>query len=217
MVGLSRPYLVFGFDAVTALHFAALISCVCRIFCGTMSWSRNATQVRSPLSSELNSGLSFSALTKEQQGSFYPSPVPVLVRFERGDCVYKWTSYTALVNPKNGSITEYWSPWESFMIGDRKVDGFKEFRMRHSNLGGAVGRPQQAARALAAVTEQWNGMRSIIKAQFKKPVWGFAGKARYQRKFNDSAHPDEQDNVFFIGGAYQVVIPNLTPEWIEKL
>jgi len=165
---------------------------------------------------ELNRGLSFSALTKEQQVSFHPSPVPVLIKFEAGNCVYKWSDYGTLVNPK-GKISEYWFSWKSLKVVDREIDGFKEFRMRHHNRGGGVGRPQQAARALGAVTEQWNGMNAILKAQFLRPVWGFVGRIAAQRKLDDPKHPGEQENVYFIGGAYQVVIPNLTMEFIKKL
>jgi hypothetical protein len=166
---------------------------------------------------ELNAGLSFSALTNTQQESFYSSPVPVLVKFEAGDCVYKWSDSGTLMTPDTGRISEYWFPWDSGKIGPYEVEGFKEFRMRHRNRGGSVGRPQQAARSLGAVTEQWSGMSSILKAQFLKPVWGFVGKTAGQRKFNDPNHPAEQDNIYFIGGAYQIVIPNLSANYIKKM
>jgi hypothetical protein len=165
---------------------------------------------------ELNRGLSFLGLTKDQQDSFSPSSVPVLVRFETGECVYKWTSYS-LVNPNNNKITEYWCPWKSLKIGPTEIPGFKELRMRYRNVGGSVGRPQEFARARNAVTEQWNGMDSLMKAEFKKPVWGFAGKISGQRKFRDPEHPAEQCNVFFIGGDFQLCIPNLTVAWIRQL
>lgn len=168
------------------------------------------------MADELNRGLGFLSLTKSQQESFRPAPVPVLARLETGDCVYKWTSYP-LVNPKTGRITEYWSPWNSIKIGSSVIPGFKELRTRYGNDGGGVGRPQEFARSRNAVTEQWNPMDSLLKAQFVKPVWGFAGVTAAQRKFNDPDHPTEQDNVFFIGGDYQLVIPNLTTDWIKKL
>ena len=168
------------------------------------------------MSSELNSGLGFLSLTKSQQESFRPTPIPVLTRLETGACVYKWTSYP-LINPTSGRISEYWSAWDSIKAGSQTIPGFKELRSRYGNAGGSVGRPQEFARSRNAVTEQWNPMDSLLKAQFLKPVWGFAGVTAAQRKFNDPAHPTEQDNVFFIGGDYQLVIPNLTEEWIKKL
>ena len=89
--------------------------------------------------------------------------------------------------------------------------------MRYRNVDGSVGRPQEFARSRNAVTEQWNDMGSLMKAEFKKPVWGFAGRTSGQRKFNDPDHPAEQFNVVFIGGDFQLCIPNLTPDWIKKL
>lgn len=165
---------------------------------------------------ELNAGLSFLNLTEEQQGSFLPSPVPVLHRFEAKSCVYKWTGFD-LVNPTKGSISEYWCPWSSFKIGDTVVPGFKELRMRYQNRGGSVGRPQEFARARNAVTEQWNEMTSITKAEFKEPVWGFVGRIAPQRKYEDRKHPDILRNVIFIGGDFQLCIPNLTATHIRKL
>ncbi|KAA6464978.1 hypothetical protein DYQ86_03215 [Acidobacteria bacterium AB60] len=166
--------------------------------------------------SELNAGLGFLSLTTAQQESFRPSPVPVLARFEAGDCVYKWTSYP-LVKPKTGRITEYWSPWNRFKTGSLEIPGFKELRTRYGNVAGGVGRPQDFARSRNAVTEQWNRMDALLKAQFLKPVWGYVGKTAAQRKFDDPAHPSEQNNVFFIGGDYQLLVPNLTEQWIKKL
>jgi hypothetical protein len=65
---------------------------------------------------ELNLGLSFQHLNQKQQHSFYPSPAPVLARFEIGDRVWKWTGPgVALVNPK-GKISEYWIPWNSLKV-----------------------------------------------------------------------------------------------------
>ncbi|HEX8711497.1 MAG TPA: hypothetical protein VF730_06465, partial [Terracidiphilus sp.] len=105
---------------------------------------------------ELNLGLDFSALSKTQRESFHPSPVPILARFEAWEYVYKWSESGTLVMPDTGRISEYWFPWKTFNIGDRQIEGFKEFRIRHSNRDGGVARPQQAARSLGAVTEQWS-------------------------------------------------------------
>lgn len=169
---------------------------------------------------ELNSGLSFQALTEEQRGSFLPSPAPVLVRFEQGDCVYKWTGYDFVrISRTTGKeqISEYWCPWNELSIGALRVPGFKELRTRYRNVGGSVGRPQEFARARNAVTHQWNEMTSILKARFRKPVWGFVGRTAPQRFYQDRDKPEVLANVTWIGGDFQLCIPNLTPEWIEKL
>ncbi len=97
--------------------------------------------------------------------------------------------------------------------------------MCYENASGAVGTPQDFARARSAVTLQWNGMNSILYAKLKVPVWGFVGKTRGQPVFYDRKKPsydpgnlrDDPNNpkVFFIGGNYQLCIPNLTPSHIE--
>jgi hypothetical protein len=165
---------------------------------------------------ELNAKLHLLALTKDELESFYPSPVPVLTRLETGSYVYKWTGYD-LAHPKTGKITQYWLPWAGFKIGSRDVPGFKELRKRYRNIEGGVGRPQEFARARNAVTEQWNPMSSILKAELLKPVWGFVGLTGPQRSYKDPKHPTELANVTWIGGDYQLCIPNLTPAHIRKV
>jgi hypothetical protein len=137
------------------------------------------------------------------------------MKFERGFRLYKWTEF-GLVNPKTGKITQYWMPWTGFKIGDRSVPGFKELRIRYRNVDGSVGRPQEFARARNAVTEQWNAMSSILHAELKQPAWGFVGMTGGQRAYSDPKNLTVRDNVFLIGGDYQLCIPNLTPEHIQK-
>lgn len=169
---------------------------------------------------ELNSALSFQALSETQRSSFLPTPVPLLVRFERGDCVYKWTSYDLIrISRSTGKeeVSEYWCPWETIEVGSLRVPGFREVRIRYRNVDGSVGRPQEFARARNAVTHQWNEMTSVLKAKFRKPVWGFVGRTAPQRFYEDRKNPDLLANVSWIGGDFQLCIPNLTPEWIEKV
>ena len=167
---------------------------------------------------ELNEGIAFQSLTKEQRDTFYPMPAPVLTRMDLGKRLWKWAGPgPILINPKKGTISEYWAPWDSMDLPTMHVPGFVEFRKRHPNRGGEVGRQREAARSLFAVTEQWSEMASLLVGELKQPVWGFVGKARYQSKFKDPAHPREQDNVFFIGGEYQIVISGLTLSHIKKL
>jgi hypothetical protein len=168
------------------------------------------------METELNAGIHLLALSKDELGSFSPSPVPVLTRFEAGSFVYKWTGYD-LVNPKTGKVTPYWSTWEPLKVGSRDIPGFKEIRIRYRNVGGSVGRPQEFARARNAVTDQWNPMSSILKAELLKPVWGFVGVIRSQRVYLDKKNETELANVSWIGGDYQLCIPNLTPAHIRKV
>ena len=170
------------------------------------------------MTSELNYGLSFQRLSKEQRESFSPSRVPVLFRFDSGQRVWKWTyPGSRMVNPEDNTISEYWIPWDSIQVGSIVTPGFKKFRMQYQNRGSDAGKQRDAARTLFAVTEQFNPMTTLLVAEFILPVWGLIGKCGGKRKFEDDDHPGEQDNVFFIGGGYQVVIPGLTTGHIKKL
>jgi hypothetical protein len=160
---------------------------------------------------ELNQSLRFDQLSIDQQHSFTQHPQPILVRMDKGFEVYKWTQYPFVSS--RGTITEYWSPWEAMRFNDQHVPGFVELRKRYANRPGEVGRPQEFMRARSAVTNEWNDMSSLTKAQLLEPVWGFLGLCRHQRVSNAA----NMDHVFFIGGNFQLVIPNLSLMAIKKL
>jgi hypothetical protein len=166
---------------------------------------------------ELNRGLSFQRLRDYEQDSFCPSPVPVLTRFEIGNRVWRWTGPGGTLTNDKGEITSFWIPWDNLKVGSIVTPGFKEFRIRHQNRGGEVGRPRDAVQALFAVSDHFGPKTTLLVAEFRKPVWGLVGKCSGQRKLDDPDHPNEQWNVWYIGGEYQVVIPNLTPEWLKKM
>src|SRR5690242_17376503 len=135
------------------------------------------------------------------QKSFMPKPAPVLVRFERGDEVYKWTEYGFASKTKEGKdrVSEYWCPWKAVKVGPVEAPGFDEMRKRYGNIDGGVGRPQEFARARLAVKTNWNAMSAITKARFKKPVWGFLGRTKYQ-SLHDPREGEAPTNVLLIGG-----------------
>lgn len=161
---------------------------------------------------ELNQGLRFDKLTPTQQKSFATRPAPVLVRLEKGTQLYKWTEF-ALIG-KHGYASEYWSPWKPMVVGDMHVPGFAELRERYRNLGGSVGRPQEFMRVRNAVTQEWNSMSSLTKAELSLPVWGFLGVCAAQPVTKSE---EAERRVLFIGGNYQLVIPNMEAKHIFKL
>ena len=162
---------------------------------------------------ELNQSLRFDQLSDSQQKSFWKQPTPVLVRLAAGFQLYKWTQY-GLINPYNGSASEYWSPWAPMTSGNIQVPGFSELRTRYQNINGGVGRPQEFARARSAVTQEWNTMSSLTKAELSLPVWGFLGTCAPQPVTQSE---EASRKVLFIGGNYQLVIPNMTAKHIFKL
>lgn len=161
---------------------------------------------------ELNQALRFDQLTPTQQKSFNTRPTPVLIRLEKGTHLYKWTEYPII--GKHGYATEYWSPWKPMVVGDMHVPGFAELRERCRNLGGSVGRPQQFMRVRSAVTAEWNAMSSLTKAELALPVWGFLGTCAAQPV---TQAEEAERRVLFIGGNYQLVIPNMQAKHIFKL
>ena len=169
---------------------------------------------------ELNQSLTFPSLKPAFQHSFTERPQTIHMRFPPGFQVYKWTEYPFLRN--GGGVTEFWCPWQRMMLGNIEVPGFKELRMRYRNIGGSVGRPQEFARVRNAVTNEWNAMSSLTKAELRLPVWGFIGVcsnqlvSTAQEKERPSGAPPTA-KVVFLGGDYQLLLPNMTAEHIFKL
>jgi hypothetical protein len=161
---------------------------------------------------ELNHDLRFNQLTPVQQKSFNTRPTPTLIRFEKGTHLYKWTEFPLI--GKRGYASEYWSPWKPLVVGDMHVPGFAELRERYRNLNGGVGRPQQFMRVRNAVTAEWNSMSSLTKAELAVPVWGFLGTCAAQPVTQSE---EASRRVLFIGGNYQLVLPNMEAKHIFKL
>ncbi len=67
------------------------------------------------------------------------------------------------------------------------------------------------ARVRLAVTEQWNKMTKLVAIELARGTWGYVGKAAGQLRNQDD--PD----VFFIGGEYQLWIPGLTAHDIRQI
>ena len=161
---------------------------------------------------ELNQTLRFDKLTLTQQQSFNSRPTPVLVRLPGGTHLYKWTQYPLINN--RGFASEYWSSWQPMTVEAMRIPGFSELRKRYRNRDGEVGRPQEFMRARNAVTDYWNNMESITKAELRLPVWGFIGVCAPQPV---SKSEEQSRRVLFIGGEYQLVLPNMQAQHIFKL
>jgi len=58
-------------------------------------------------------------------------------------------------------------------------------------------------------------MQNLLVIQMKVQAWGFAGQASGQREFADEE--TDLQHVYLIGGAYQVWVPNLTPQDVRAL
>ena len=124
--------------------------------------------------------------------------------------LYKWTG-RALGGPH---ITPWWSFVESTRLPSGiMADGFRVSEERAARLGRTH---REFARSRAAISGQFgNTMANLLVIQLKVPVWGFAGQCSGQPEFADEEK--ELRHVFFIGGAFQVLIPNVAPDQVTQL
>ncbi len=125
-----------------------------------------------------------------------------------GHRLYKFTRSPASMLVRTG-ITPWWASEEPLAPGD---PGFRGTLARSAVLGTEM---NQMARARSAVTRESapyaNTMAALLKAELIAPVYGFVGQ-------NSGQRVDEKidEKVVFIGGAWQVWIPNLTARHIAQ-
>ena len=158
---------------------------------------------------ELNYDLTFDQATlgkPDVRRAFIGGKPETTEKLIAGTKLYKWTQY-----PLAGAqgITPWWSFVEARTLANgRKVEGLQESQIYAERLSTPHGR---YARTRSAVTKQWNLMTRPLVVQLLKDVWGFIGKASGQLE-------DQQvSNVYLIGGAYQVWIPNLTIAYVRQI
>jgi hypothetical protein len=116
--------------------------------------------------------------------------------------LYKFTGYP-LFRP-DGSVTPFWFSVIPITPGDTGLAGLQERSVVLTS------EESTTARARGAVTRQWNPMTGLLRARLVAPVYGFIGQC--------SGQPIDEapSNVFFIGGAWQLWIPNLTAQTITQ-
>lgn len=121
-----------------------------------------------------------------------------------GHELYKFTAYP-LFRP-DASVTPFWFSVSPIAPGDTGLAGLQQRSVVLSSEGSVT------ARARGAVTRQWNPMTGLLGARLVAPAYGFIGQC--------SGQPIDEapwlSNVFFIGGAWQLWIPNLTAQTITQ-
>jgi hypothetical protein len=148
----------------------------------------------------VNDALRFEDADQRVKRAFLREPERILLQPHAQ--LYRWT---------NRAVVEGRAPaWWSFVTSTRLpsgavAEGFRVSEERAVRLS----RPhREFARARAAISEQFdNSMRELLIVRLNAPVWAFVGQASGQPEFGDKR--PEFDNVFLIGGAYQVWVPNL--------
>jgi len=155
----------------------------------------------------LNEGLDFDRADHEVRRAFLRQPEKMLIAPPAR--LYRWTN-RPLVGPKG--ISPWWSFVESRMLpSGAVVDGFRISEERARRLGRTH---REFARSRAAISDEFrNTMAELLLVQLTTEVWGFAGQASGQPEF--ARERTDRQNVFLIGGAHQLWIPNLTPIHIK--
>lgn len=122
-----------------------------------------------------------------------------------GHELYKYTEYS--VFKPDGSVSPWWSSVEPIDADD---PGFSQSMERSSRLGVT---PARFARVRTAVTEQWNRMSNLTRIRLKVPTYALVGRCAHQPIDNDPSY----SNVVFIGGGWQIYLPNLTAGHISVM
>lgn len=120
--------------------------------------------------------------------------------------LYKFSSFP--MTRANGEITPWWSSVLPLGPGDDGLQGLLARSVR------AQLNPKDMAQARAAVSKDWNGLANLLRASLLLPVWCWVGRCASQPIDNTRA---DLANVRFIGGAWQVYIPNLTKRHIRSV
>lgn len=150
----------------------------------------------------LNQDIDFMTLDADARNAFLGVPEKKLLA--AGTQLYKFTEHS--LYKADGTVTPWWSTVEPI---DPTDTGLAVLLERSAALGVS---PNEFARARSAVTQQWNSMTGLIIARLNVPAYGMAGRCSSQLYDNSPAF----QNVRFIGGAWQVYIPNLTRDEVAE-
>ncbi len=153
----------------------------------------------------LNETLTVESLSVDVQRTFIGAQI-TKKQLSSGILLYKFTD-RPLVTP-SGGVSPWWSAVEPIVPGDT---GLAELLERANRLGVM---PATFARARSAVTKQWNSMENLLIIRLQVAAFGFVGRCSSQRIDNESPH---LQNVVFIGGAWQVYLPNLEQQHVVRV
>jgi hypothetical protein len=123
-----------------------------------------------------------------------------------GTELYKFTDRT--ISLSSDHISPWWSAVEPIAPGDT---GLAELGVRAERLNVL---PKDFARARSAVTKQWNPMSQLVLIRTTIPAFCFIGRCSAQLVDETASH---LRNVVFMGGAWQVYLPNLNRSHLQIL
>lgn len=152
-----------------------------------------------------NHGLSFHELPEGVQSAFLGTPEkrPLPAGFQ----LYKFTERSPFDGPAGGFVSPWWSSVEPLGPSDPGFEGM----LRRATASRSD--PEEYARARAAVKLDWNDMSMLVRIRLLLPAFGFVGRCRHQRlsdEIDAASGRLRHENVYLIGGAWQIYLPNLT-------
>jgi hypothetical protein len=148
----------------------------------------------------------FDAIAGDETKAAFISRRPELVSWlDKGTKLFKWTQS---ITTSRG-VSPWWQFLTAHVLPNGEVcPGIRELQERARNTGS---HDRDFARAQAAVTLNWNKMTSPVAIEMTDGAWGYIGRAAGQLR--DKSDP----GVFFIGGGYQVWIPDISIHIIKQI
>jgi hypothetical protein len=148
----------------------------------------------------------FAEIADNDAKNAFINGAPEVVRWlPPGTKLFKWTKSIAT----SRGISPWWQFVEPMRLATGStVPGIQDFQTLAARTGVS---DRDFARTRVAVTEEWNKMTSAVGIKLLGGAWGYIGKASGQRKNQDNPQ------VFFIGGEYQVWVPGLVARDIAPL
>ena len=147
---------------------------------------------------------------REHQDAFVGSFGVHKVLVPGGTVLYKLTQYDLVYK---GQITPWWNYFHPTRVrlenGQAFFEGgWTEAQVRAQRLGATA---EEYGRVRSAVTHEWNTMTNFLKARLNRDVYGWFGQ--------NMGMPTHQNSrkVLFIGGAYQLYIPNLATGMMTEM
>ena len=145
----------------------------------------------------LNDSLAFPNLSPSQRAAFKDGRA-IKYYFGPDTEFFKYTQLPVFGPSKFAS--PWWAAVRPGVVPDQGLPGLLNWSQRQ-NIS-----PQAIIRARAAVTWEWNTLAHLAIVRLTCPAYGLVGHCR-QQKYD--LNP-QNSNVSWIGGGWQVYLPNLT-------
>ena len=151
----------------------------------------------------LNENLYFNQIPAHAQMAFKGQTAEKRL-FPAGSEFYRWGK----INTSSSQpLSPWWSSTNPLTNDDPGLAGNQEYAAK---LGITL---SEYERSRKAISFGWNNLDNSIRINLLEPACGFVGKCSHQL-WSAEAEDKHLNNVNFIGGGYQVYLPNLTLDMV---